>query len=311
MERMLLKRITKTAFSMGIILLLFSMPTFAGGICPKIQVNSDGCTGAILYPTMAAHFWGSCKQHDTCYSTMGAERSTCDSSFRRDMRSDCNSKYNKYLLPGLNQSCKAAAELIYNAVRAGGESYYDDAQDDYSVLITQTIQQIQNESCATTPERVGLISNVLIDFIEAEFMRIKGRAPGMYEYFDMLALYDIDQSTASWKNRVTDKISQITLTPPKINLVKTNFDGRYKLDASSSQGNALAFDWRINNTHTSGPVYTKSYFQYPTYTQVYYFKGYLYVTDGINNRNFQLIDDKLTIKGLCSNGPGGVCNQIP
>jgi hypothetical protein len=89
----------------------------------------------ILLATPATFFDDVCNYHDQCYTsglaTYGMSRLNCDDAWNGKMASKCDSTYPlslRILLPvpylALWTNCRATADIMYQAVRAKGESYY-------------------------------------------------------------------------------------------------------------------------------------------------------------------------------------------
>ncbi len=291
----------------------------AGELCPSYKISGNGCNTKFngvefkYLPTVsifATYFKSSCNRHDICYRTLGEERAICDSAFRADMKNKCDSQFNKWLSLGLNASCKVAANAGYYAVKGAGIDNYNTAQINVAKDNQSLISSVDSESCGMEPKIADIYSSNLLDFIASEFLQQKGREASVYEKFDMLKLYNENQAISYWESLVSQAISTISLTPPKAKYNKTSFGGLFKLDAASSTGDSPLYEWKINNENTSGTIYQKHYFDYPTFTETHYFKGYLFITSNNGKRDLKVVDDKLTIIGLCSN-KFGTCNQIP
>jgi RHS repeat-associated protein len=88
-------------------------------------------------PFFIINFKSACDTHDNCYGKCGANKATCDSEFRTNMKVLCFYKYNLDIvtdvptLPNpMLHSCYGFAQLYYNAVSKQGQSAYDAAQKD-------------------------------------------------------------------------------------------------------------------------------------------------------------------------------------
>jgi len=105
-------------------------------------LEANGCGSADWRSTLVPdspffiiNFQSACDTHDNCYGKCGANKATCDSEFRTNMKVLCYYKYNLDIVtdvPTLPNpvlyACYGFAQLYYNAVSNHGQSAYDAAQ---------------------------------------------------------------------------------------------------------------------------------------------------------------------------------------
>ena len=78
--------------------------------------------------TKSVSYAESCNVHDSCYSSAGAVRETCDQTFLQNLRQACLISYeDKSCLPSLDL-CKSVASNYYDAVKSQGEAAFAEAQ---------------------------------------------------------------------------------------------------------------------------------------------------------------------------------------
>ncbi|MBN2125142.1 MAG: hypothetical protein JW821_12665 [Deltaproteobacteria bacterium] len=104
----------------------------------------DGCSGPWLPNVHVSGldidlkklFRPACDNHDRCYHSCGCTKDECDNAFKNQMDDICerNYPYNPVTIMGHNvgdknavhrAACHLAADMFYDAVRAGGQSSYD------------------------------------------------------------------------------------------------------------------------------------------------------------------------------------------
>ena len=69
-------------------------------------------------------FLPACNMHDICY-TCQKGKSICDTRFKNSMNSICNMAFPGKANKSKNKSCKAQAEIFYQAVNLFGTSAYN------------------------------------------------------------------------------------------------------------------------------------------------------------------------------------------
>ena len=77
----------------------------------------------LLIPQGAAgvDFRVSCKAHDECYVTAGADRSACDCQFLDSMLKQCEKSRNP-------RRCRRVAKIMYRSVRKYGDKAFQESQ---------------------------------------------------------------------------------------------------------------------------------------------------------------------------------------
>ena len=68
-----------------------------------------------------ANFRPSCRYHDNCYSTPGADRYQCDLKWLNQMLAACNCSRRP-------RACQRGARIMYRFVRKYGQEAFDEAQ---------------------------------------------------------------------------------------------------------------------------------------------------------------------------------------
>ena len=96
---------------------------------PNLPVNYDpnieycGAEGGARYP---GGTWNrACYNHDICYGTRGASKSSCDATFLLEIEEFCREQDPE------DTVCTAAALIYYSAVRWGGQEAFDRAQEKF------------------------------------------------------------------------------------------------------------------------------------------------------------------------------------
>ena len=92
------------------------------------QIPFAACAVAVIKGFRPVYFGAACSQHDSCYSTVGTKKSSCDLGLKSLIEETCD-----YTLDGKSQryarkSCRAIARVFYAAVNSKGCSAYKDAQ---------------------------------------------------------------------------------------------------------------------------------------------------------------------------------------
>ena len=114
--------------------ILFVSSQDAEPICP-VEPNGCGSAGGIDY--VADSFVGgysfetACNTHDLCYSTLSADKASCDKKFLEDMQKVCETIPADQRSTGTTldrNDCFANASLYYNAVDIFGDDAYESAQ---------------------------------------------------------------------------------------------------------------------------------------------------------------------------------------
>lgn len=91
----------------------------------RVDACGSGSTSFVPDSQWGVNFWKACYRHDTCYSTCGAPKSTCDTRFLKDMRAAC------LALPNLTTpQCLAKASQYHLAVKTFGGTPYREGQED-------------------------------------------------------------------------------------------------------------------------------------------------------------------------------------
>lgn len=71
-----------------------------------------------------ADFTAACRNHDACYDACGRSKDDCDSTFLRELHSECNSTYSSPWHAVQLRLCKETANTYHSAVhRMGGDAY--------------------------------------------------------------------------------------------------------------------------------------------------------------------------------------------
>ena len=81
--------------------------------------QNDNCSASIFKKVVDSLFRGACSLHDLCYLSLNTKRDECDDWFLHNMKQICNEKsFFKRI------ACKAAAHIVYGAVRGFGGFFY-------------------------------------------------------------------------------------------------------------------------------------------------------------------------------------------
>ena len=96
-----------------------------------LSLTPSGHCGTSWHEPLVRDRWGdadfsdACKNHDECYETCGASKSSCDSQFERDMEAACRDAYPGGGLDYVRRdSCIGIANAYAVAVeRMGGDAY--------------------------------------------------------------------------------------------------------------------------------------------------------------------------------------------
>lgn len=306
----------------SIVLAILSGNAFAN-LCPAVPFTSDGCTTQYNGYDFANYvpdvrfvkevFNSSCQAHDKCYTTLGADKASCDSAFRSDSRNTCDKKFNKYLMPGENAYCKSMADAAYYVVASidNATHRYNEAQNYIANQNLYLNYRVQTEQCFTTPKKSGIYSPDLESFVNQVFLNTLARVPSQFELFDMLSKYSPGSSKQGWQNAVYASVVQINYVPPIARSTRVLSDSIYQQQAYNSQGNGLTYTYRLNEGTAYGPVFSFNYNPYPRTSQTFDFTGALIVRDAAGRKDFTVIDDTLFIRGLCSDENSRICSQIP
>lgn len=91
---------------------------------PYDRIRPNGCSTLLNVPFWNDYFNNSCNSHDTCYSTLGVNRSACDLNFKTDMQTQCLRERNI----GIKMHCYNAVHTLYEGVSYGGWPFYILAQ---------------------------------------------------------------------------------------------------------------------------------------------------------------------------------------
>ncbi len=281
-------------------------------VCSIPAAAQDGCTlpsGTFLeqvFRGVAKPFrsvWeAQCNTHDRNYQILGKSKQSSDSDFYADMRKRCDSKFDKYLLAPLNQTCRAAAYSVYVALKNTSSSkYYTANQESRQINTSDFIRMIDNGYgyCEMTPEYAGFYDKSLLDYINITFKNITGRTPTAYERFELLGLYDVDQPLNAWKSLVVSEINNNLKfsSGPEVKLVNKYSLEEYKKDASSSL-RADEYMWDLNIGTGNDSYFSKILAsQYNESHRIY---GTLKVADSNGNMDVKIIDETYISKGFCS-----------
>jgi hypothetical protein len=87
---------------------------------PNYPIKGEGCTGLPI-----SIFSPACNQHDICWSTCGADQTSCDRDFLRDMLRICDQTYS-YMWA--NVACRSQAMLMFRVVQ-NNSGYFESTQD--------------------------------------------------------------------------------------------------------------------------------------------------------------------------------------
>jgi hypothetical protein len=290
----------------------FASLSVEASICPLKPVIKDGCTfpsGTTLEQVFRAaakpfrSLWkDQCNAHDVNYQILGKTKQSSDSKLYSDMRRRCDSKFNKYLLAPVNQTCRAAAYSVYVGLKSTDSSeYYKPRQRDRQRDTNEYVGTISNGYgyCDMTPEYAGFYDPSLLSYINSRFQSLARRKPTAYERFELLNLYSVDSSLDTWKNRVSSEISTNMKfnSAPEIRVVSRNTPEQYKQDASSSQ-RARSFQWDLNIGNRYSSVFSKYYIN--RYNATYRINGTLKVTDSNGNKDVKIINDTFRSRGGCA-----------
>jgi len=303
--------------SVFVVLGLTSFMSAAAPICPKFQPVEDGCTfpeKTVLHEIFRAaakpyrSVWrNQCNTHDRNYQILGKSKQESDSSFYSDMRSRCDSKFNKYFMPSLNASCRAAASVVYQALKSEiAGDYYTPAQAGVAYYTDITSDNVNSGSCKITPEYANAYDPSLLSQINSTFNSLNNRYPTAYERFKLLAHYTPGESAYNWQQTLTTYSNDYgRKSGPQAKAVNQFSRNTYKKDASSSIGTQLTFDWQLNWGNQSGAVYQKNFMS--MYNETYNISGVLEVTDRSNNSDFIIIQDRFRSIGECAPTPDYEC----
>ena len=305
------------ATSMFALFSVVSINANAASICPKYQPYVDGCTfpdKTVLEEIMRGlakpfrDIWrDQCNTHDRNYQILGKSKQASDSQFYSDMKNRCDSKFNKYLLAPLNQTCRLAAKAVYEVVKDVNTSeYYLPNQRAINYYTDNLSNQVNNGQCAMTPEYAGVYDPTLISYVISRFSSINGRKPSAYERLTLLKLYNPDSGLQQWYNDVsTFSYALGSNTAPEIRIANANTFSTFGKDASGSVGSGLSYSWELTLGNQTGATYTKRFMN--MYNETYHVKGTLIVTDSNGSKDLQIIDENYLSRGICAPHAGMHC----
>lgn len=99
----------------------------------------------------------SCKEHDKCYETIGAEKDKCDRDFHQNMYHDCDRDYDRNgstTDKAKNTACKLGADIYHSAVKDHGHVPYMRAQTESM----KSQLEKNNRSNSNSDSRFNIIS---------------------------------------------------------------------------------------------------------------------------------------------------------
>ena len=92
-----------------------AVPEYWIGFCGTQQVD--------------VHLSASCEMHDTCYDSLGKTRVECDTGFKTNLLAACTEKYSEQNCSESKKLCDAMANKYAEQVTAGGQPYFEKAQE--------------------------------------------------------------------------------------------------------------------------------------------------------------------------------------
>ncbi|MCV2883851.1 hypothetical protein OE749_03990 [Aestuariibacter sp. AA17] len=296
---------------MGLLTAAFlSSQSYAASLCPKFVPYTDGCTFPTIdgvTHTLKSVWKDQCNTHDRNYQVLGLSKSAADDILYSDMKRRCDSKFNKWLSPGLNYSCKAVAKGVREGLRAVSSSeYYKPNQNSITSYYRNLSDKVESNVCKLTVEANGSVDTSILSRIKSKFSAAAGRQPTAYEKLKMVALYDVNNSSSTYDYQLSEyaRIAGRN-SGPIAKVSNAHFYNEYRKDASSSQGIGLTYHWDLNYGTSSSSIFSKRFFN--MYNTTYYIKGVLEVTDGNRNRDFIVIDESFMSKGECAPNPSFEC----
>lgn len=318
------------------VLTLLTAPVQAN-ICPAYQPkNVNGCSteipiaitflngdpvGTTLLLKYSYVFNSSCDKHDRCYERLGSDSTACDSTFRSEMRGQCDSKFKSRwwdpTAPIELAECRAAADAFYSAVRLWDSSSQRESSG-WGLLqryaangSTAMAKAVREKTCGTTPALSGVYDNRFISLVNSAFYAGANRYPTTYEFFDAVdsavpsVNYNNDAQMIS--NVAAYARTRIQYIPIPIAYQFSQFDGQVEFRASFFLPGA-SYEWYINGSLLSAPapglVATKTlpYVQKGILKIPY--RGFLRVAF-MGQADLVIIDKVASVVGEC--GTTGVC----
>lgn len=277
-------------------------------ICVPAAISTNGCSvplyaqlvDPVLVNAFSALFASACNRHDVCYQTLGESRTGCDDQFRGDMRSKCDSAFNRWLDPAGWQFCRQiGAEGYTAAVRNYGEPYWVQGQSATLVKAQSIRNQVDSEQCGMTADRTKYYSSSLMSYVTGAFATQANRAPTVYEMFDGLHSADPSGNKNTWQVAVNGYASsRASVSVPYINVGQIYGDYYFTLTSNVTPvGSPVVM--KINGQTYSPPVALDAYADY--YQAVNYeYKGFALARSAAGGaRNLSLIDVSISRPPVC------------
>jgi hypothetical protein len=110
------------------------------GCSNSVNIDPNGCSSAGFGGDWDSIFNGACNGHDECYTSVGAVKGMCDSIFDGDLRSICDTEFNKNGSKRI--ACHGKATLYSGAVSiAPAFMYFNPAQADLKCVIWRKLKE--------------------------------------------------------------------------------------------------------------------------------------------------------------------------
>ncbi len=200
-------------------------PIHTNGCTTKLQVNGQTAEIGYFYPSIVPFkviYESACNRHDICYSTLGSDKSQCDSEFRGNMRSRCDSVFNRWLDPAGWQYCKNMAEQFYTAVHLFGQEAETEAKNE---TVTKSIglrAAVESDQCGMTAQLAGYYTSDITGYVEGAFQQRAARRPTVFEMFNAIHSGNPGGDLGAWRLAVDSYAqSRRTALVPSINVMRS------------------------------------------------------------------------------------------
>ena len=295
-------------------------PGVCTGYVPSGAGLADGCSvpkwATWVFPDTGlfkSTFTPACVKHDHCYSSLGSNYSECDGNLLADMRSACNSTYT-VLSGAVYLACLDTASKYYQGVVAYsvGVNPLGGIQHDALVASRKLQKQVNEDTCATTPELSNLYDSSVIDLINTAFQNYAHRAPTIYEFEDTVNDGDLTADRSGWISLVNQRaIAAATVTPPSVGLTYFQPSTEFYVTTPTA-GATYTWDYLTNMRGVGTAIVP---IPQPVYSTTYTFGGVLrasIVVNGVNGptvvRNQAVLQNQnLSVYGSCGPKKGGPC----
>lgn len=162
-------------------------------------VTSNGCTGADFIELDGEEdFTSCCDEHDACYQVCGMSKKKCDHKFWECMEHMCLTVFPE------NKKCKKAANIYYLGTSTLGNAFYEDAQSDHCMCISDT-------------EVTGHYRNLIGQFYDKHAPKSKNKFDwSKYEHFSASKFYMLYNTLhEKYQSSIVHEGPRVGLEPPR------------------------------------------------------------------------------------------------